>query len=134
MASKSGAASLEYRTLVACTQDLELALGSDRDLVHELHQGGFVKDDYDNIIDPKSSLSAKQKAGYLVVGIKNKVFVRRESYLDFISILEKQPNHFYDDIIETLQQCCKSGTANGQEISFPTTGPFNVLSDYQSSS
>ena len=105
----SGASSVEYRTLEACTLDLELALKDPvRDLVHALHRRGFItQDDYDNIVDPRSLLTGRQKAGCLVDAIKKKVCMKRERYLDFIDILKKQPSNYYDEIIEILQQCCK---------------------------
>ncbi len=68
------AESKEYITLVNCTAKLVIALRSDTAILHFLDKEGFIKPNiYEDVSNPKSMLSASEKAGLLVTGIKDKV-------------------------------------------------------------
>ncbi len=93
--------SKEYATLVSCTDRLEIAFTGDRDILHFLEQEGYnIPDDVSN---PKSMLSDRQKAGLVVTAIKNKVSLNSRNY-------QKLLDHFhcnervYGDIITILEQ------------------------------
>ena len=80
--SESGVGSCEYRTVVSCTKPLETALRAlDRDMVHFLHQEGFITQEvHDDVMNPRSMLNSHQKAGELVTGIRNKVELSAQNY------------------------------------------------------
>ena len=78
----------EYRTVVKCTKQLEIALQSDRDIAHFLHQEGFVTEEvYDDVLNPRSTLTDHQKAGKLVTAIRNKVELSAQDYHTFVNHL-----------------------------------------------
>ncbi len=91
----------EFATLVSCTGELERALTGDREILHFLqHEGYNLSDDVSN---PKSLLSAQDKAGLVVAAIRNKVSLSSRNY-------QKLLDHFhcnervYGDIIAILDQ------------------------------
>ncbi len=61
------AESKEYITIVNCTAKLVIALRSDASILHYLDREGFIKPNiYEDVNNPKSLLSASEKAGLLV--------------------------------------------------------------------
>ncbi len=81
----------EYRTIIHCTEELETALLSDRAILLFLKGEGFIEPNvYDDVTNPKSLLSASEKAGLLVTGIKNKVDLNPKNY-------HKLMRHFHQD-------------------------------------
>ena len=97
------AESKEYATLVSCTDMLEIALTGDRNILHFLEQEGYNIILSDEISNPRSSLSAQEKAWLVVTAIKNKVRLNSQNY-------QKLLDHFhcnervYGDIIAILDQ------------------------------
>ncbi len=78
----------EYLTLVKCASQFSTALHSDRDIPHYLHANKFLtKDMYDDVMDPKSRLSASEKACELVNGIRRRV---DHSPTDFHKLRERE--------------------------------------------
>ena len=92
----------EYITLVNCTVKLVIALRSDDSILHYLNKEGFIKPNiYEDVRNPKSMLSASEKAGLLVTGIKDKVELNRKNYHKFVNHL-RQNIRLYGDIVEIL--------------------------------
>ncbi len=74
--------SLEHSTILNCASKLAIALRSDNDIAHYLVREWFISEEvYDEVIAPKSMLSAADKAGMLVTGIRNKVRTNSQYYL-----------------------------------------------------
>ena len=96
------AESKEYITIVNCTAKLVIALRSDASILHYLDREGFIKPNiYEDVNNPKSLLSASEKAGLLVTGIKDKVELNPKKYHKFVDHL-RQNMRMYDDIVEIL--------------------------------
>ena len=93
---------LESTVLLVCTSQLEKAFESDRDLAHHLNKEGYVKDDeYNEVTDPKSIISKREKASILVSGIKKTVALNSQRYHDFLDYLRLSPRK-YGDIVGIL--------------------------------
>ena len=97
-------ASVELKTLRACTGQLETALKrEERDLVHFLNVSGFISEDvYDIVLNPLSMLSEVQKAGELVKGIKWRVEQDRASYHELVAKL-KDFGKVYKPVLRALE-------------------------------
>ena len=97
--------SLEYRTVVSCAKPLEIALRSaDRDIVHFLHQEGFVTQEvHDEVLNPRSMWTTHQKAGELLTGIRNKVELSAQSYHTLLKHL-CQGGKQYEGIVSKLDE------------------------------
>ena len=102
---------LESTVLVVCTGQLERAFECDRDLAHHLNKEGYVKDDeYNEVTDPKSMLSKREKASILVSGIKKTVALKSQRYHDFLDYLKLYPRKYGDiaDILDNVYgEYCK---------------------------
>ena len=94
----------EYRTIVQCTTQLEVALRScDGVIVHFLNQEGFITEEvHDEVLNPRL-LNDYQKATKLVTGVRNKVFLRAQSYHTFLNYLCRRGNH-YGSIVKILDE------------------------------
>ncbi len=117
----------EYVTIVQCTEKLEIALESDKAILNFLDREGFIKPNiYEDVNNPKSMLSASEKAGLLVTGIKNKVKLNLKNYHKLIRHFH-QDRRLYGDIADILdEEYHKQGGVpeNVHEISQTQTGIF----------
>ncbi len=95
------AESKEYITLVNCTAKLVIALRSDTAILHFLDKGFIKPNIYEDVSNPKSMLSASEKAGLLVSGIKDKVELNPKNYHKFVDHLRRD-RRMYRDIVEIL--------------------------------
>ena len=95
--------SLEYRTLVNCTKQLELALYKDRDIAHFLHKNGLITQETVNN-DPQFNVSSRQKAGLLVTEIKNKVCLNSENYHKFVQHLRENERQYKDILCILIEE------------------------------
>ncbi len=94
----------EYITLVNCTAKLVIALRSDTSILHYLNREGFVKPNiYEDVNNPKSTLSASEKAGLLVTGIKDKVELNPKNYHKLMRHFH-QDRRLYGDIADILDE------------------------------
>ena len=94
--------SKEYITIVNCTAKLVIALRSDASILHYLDREGFIKPNiYEDVNNPKSLLSASEKSGLLVTGIRDKVELNPKNYHKFVDHL-RQNRRLYRDIMEIL--------------------------------
>lgn len=95
--------SLEYKTIVSCAKQLEIAFSSlDRNLVHFLNQEGFITQEVcDDILNPRSTLTNREKAGELVTGIRKKVELSAPKYHSFLNYLCQRGKQ-YEDIVNIL--------------------------------
>ena len=94
----------EYRTIIHCTEELETALLSDRAILHFLEGEGFIEPNvYDDVTNPKSLLSASEKAGLLVTGIKDKVKLNPKNYHQLMRYFY-QNRRMYGDIADILDK------------------------------
>ncbi len=91
----------EYATLVSCTDKLEIALKGDQDILHFLEQEGYIIPD--DVSNPKSMLSAQEKAGLVVAAIKNKVCLTSRNYQNLLKHFHTN-ERVYGDIITILEQ------------------------------
>ncbi len=92
----------EFRTIVQCTEELEIALQSDKAILNFLDREGFIKPSvYEDVNNPKSLLSASEKAGLLVTGIKNKVKLNPKNYHKLLKYFHKD-RRMYGDIADIL--------------------------------
>ncbi len=94
----------EYITLVNCTAKLVIALRSDTSILHYLDREGFIKPNiYEDVNNPKSMLSASEKAGLLVSGIKDKVELNPKNYHKLMRHFH-QDRRLYGDIADILDE------------------------------
>ncbi len=94
----------EYRTIIHCTEELESALLSDRAILLFLVGEGFIEPNvYDDVTNPKSLLSASEKAGLLVTGIKDKVKLNPKNYHQLMRYFH-QNRRMYGDIADILDK------------------------------
>ncbi len=92
---------MEYDALVSCTDKLEIALTGDQEILHFLEQEGYnIPDDVSN---PTSMLSDRQKAGLVVTAIKNKVSLNTRNYQKLLDHFHRNKRK-YGDIITILEQ------------------------------
>ena len=93
----------EHTTILNCASQLENALQSNiREVAHHLVKEGFISEEvYDDVIDPRSMLSAAAKAGMLVTGIRQKVKANSQHYEELMSYF-RQYQDKYVDIIKIL--------------------------------
>ncbi len=108
IASQDKATMSEYKTVLQCTEELEIALESDRAILNFLDREGFIRPSiYEDVSNPKSLLSASEEAGLLVTGIKHKVRLNPKNY-------HKLMRHFHQDrrIMEILQISWKRNIAS----------------------
>ena len=95
---------VEYTTLVNCTDELETALHSDKAILNFLNREGFIKPNiYEDVNNPKSLLSASDKAGLLVTGIKNKVKLNPKNYHKLMRYF-RGDSGMYGDIADILEE------------------------------
>ena len=93
---------VESRVLRRCSSQLENAFESDSDLTHYLNSEGYLKDnDYEEIVNPNSTLSKRDKASILVKGVKNKVSLNANRYHEFLKHLRLNTRK-YGDIVDIL--------------------------------
>ena len=97
--------SCEYRTLVSTTVVLETALRVvDEDLILFLYQEGFITYEVsEDILNPKSMLTSRQKARELVTGIRNKVELSAQSYHTLVHRL-RQSGKQYKSLMDILDR------------------------------
>ena len=113
------AGSKEYLTVVHCSGSLETALKDDRDVVYYLHREGFITGDMcDQVLNPKSLLSAAEKAGQLVTKIRDRVRLSVQEYHKLVGHLS-QNRRQYGSIVDTL---------NTEYIRLGATGEHQLLS------
>ncbi len=94
----------ENRTIIHCTEQLEITLRSDRAILNFLNREGLIKPDvYEDVKNPKSLLSASEKAGLLVTEIKNKVSLNPENYHKLMRHFH-QDRRMYGDIADILDK------------------------------
>ncbi len=94
----------EYKTILQCTEELEIALESDKAILNFLDREGFIKPNiYEDVNNPKSLLSASEKAGLLVTGIKNKVKLNSKNYHKLMRHFH-QDRRMYGDIADILDE------------------------------
>ena len=110
------AESKEYSTIVKCRRKLEIALESDRDIAQFLLQQGFITQErYDEVINPKSSLTDADKVSMLVTAIRNRVELNPRNYHKVVDHL-RQNIIRYRDIIEILDKQYHQTTAVGSPL------------------
>ena len=65
----------EYETMENCTPSLEIVFkGADREIVHYLKKEGFINESVRaDVLNPRSMLTEKDKAGKLVEAIKDAI-------------------------------------------------------------
>ncbi len=117
----------EYKTLLQCTKKLEIALKSDRNILNFLNLEGFIKPSiYEDVNNPKSLLSASEKAGLLVTGIKDKVELNPKNYHKLMRHFH-QDRRMYGDIADILdEEYCKQGGVP-EEVRPPAEGILSHL-------
>ncbi len=94
----------EYKTILRCIEELELALKSDGDILNFLDGEGFIKPNvYDKVKNPISLLSDAEKAGLLVTGIKDKVKLNPKNYHKLMRHFH-QDRRMYGDIADILDE------------------------------
>ncbi len=95
--------SKEYLALVGTTSQLEKAFESDTDLYHYLHLKGYIKDDhYNEVINPRSALSKKEKSSMVVSAIRQKVALNSQRYYVLLNYLRLNPRK-YGDVVNLLE-------------------------------
>ena len=102
---------LEYSAVLKCASQLETALRSDRDITHYLFKEGFISEGvYEDVLDPRSTLSAADKAGLLVTGIRQKVKINSQYYSKLMRYFSENKDK-YVDIIQTLKDSYSASPA-----------------------
>ena len=96
--------SREFLTVLHCSKSLETALQGDRDVVYFLHREGFISGEMcDDILNPRSLLTAAEKAGQLVTRIRNRVELSAEEYHKLVEHLG-QNRRKYGSIMDILDK------------------------------
>ncbi len=103
--------SVEYTTLVKCTDMLEIAFHQDRAMTHFLHGSGLISEEtYDSVSDPRSTtLNPMEKAFLLVRDIKLKVRLNPENYHVLIRYFSENELQ-YKDILNILNKKYEAST------------------------
>ncbi len=114
----------EYKTILQCTEELEAALESDKAILNFLNREFFIKPSiYEDVNNPKSLLSASEKAGLLVTGIKNKVKLNPNNYHKLMRYFH-QDRGMYGDILD--KEYRKQGDVS-EEVHPPAEGTSSHL-------
>ncbi len=117
----------EYKTILQCTEKLEIALESDRAILNFLDREGFIKPNiYEDVNNPDSSLSASEKAGLLVTGIKNKVRLNPKNYHKLMRHFH-QDRRLYGDIADILDEEYHKQEGVSEEVHSPAEGTSSHL-------
>ena len=117
----------EYKTILRCIEELELALKSDGDILNFLDREGFIKPNvYDKVKNPISLLSDAEKAGLLVTGIKDKVKLNPKNYHKLMRHFH-QDRRLYGDIADILDEEYRKQGGVPEEIHPPAEGTSNHL-------
>ncbi len=91
------------RTVKKCTYQLEMALGSSKDLLIFLDGESLISEGvYRDLRDPRSSLSKDDKASCLVLEIRRVVELKSENYHTIMNYLRSMDQ--YKDIVEILDR------------------------------
>lgn len=95
---------IELKTLENCVESLELALSRlERGVVYFLNREGFINESIqDRVLDPRSLLDEKEKAGELVKEIRKRVKQDSQSYYTFLNEL-KRYGKLYQPAVNTLE-------------------------------
>ena len=98
------AESREYATLVKHSEELEIALSSDTNILHFLNKEGFITDSvYYEVCDPKSMMSPAEKSCKVVNAIRNKVKLNPQNYHKLLHHF-RQDRRSYGDIADILDK------------------------------
>ena len=117
----------EYKTILQCTKEVEIALESDKDILNFLDREGFIKPSiYEDVSNPKSLLSASEKAGLLVTGIKNKVRLNPKNYHKLMRHFH-QDRRLYGDIADILDEEYRKQGGVPEEVHPPAEGASSQL-------
>ncbi len=117
----------EYITIVNCTAKLVIALRSDTSILHYLDREGFIKPNiYEDVSNSKSLLSASQKAGLLVAGIKDKVELNPKNYHKLMRHFH-QDRRMYGDIADILDHEYRKQGGVPEEVLPPAEGTSSYL-------
>ena len=94
--------SKEYLSLRNCSGSLETALKGDRDVMYYLNKEGFISHDMcEDLLNPRSLLTAAEKAGQLVAKIRDRVKLSAQEYHKLVGHLS-QNRRQYGSIVDTL--------------------------------
>ena len=117
----------EYETILQRTKEVEIALESDKDILKFLDREGFIKPSiYEDVGNPKSLLSASEKAGLLVTGIKNKVRLNPKNYHKLMRHFH-QDRRLYGDIADILDEEYRKQGGVPEEVHPPAEGASSQL-------
>lgn len=95
---------MEYLTVLHCMGKLELAFKGDRDLATFLLQEGVIsKDTYDDVMNPRSTLTTVQKAGELLRELMDAIKMNCQKYHSFMGRFRENPRA-YKDIVDILDE------------------------------
>ncbi len=113
--------------IVQCTEELEIALESDKAILNFLNREFFIKPNvYEDVNNPKSLLSASEKAGLLVTGIKNKVKLNPKNYHKLMRYFH-QDRGMYGDIADILDNKYRKEGGVSEEVHPPAEGTSSHL-------
>ena len=94
-------ASAEHRTILICWRKVKLTLKDDPDLALFLFQNQFVKKHvYEEISNPRSMLTAEQKAEKLLAAVYDSVELNPQLFHVLVNQLRK--NHWYTYVVGVL--------------------------------
>lgn len=95
--------SKEYKALVNCMNELEIALQSDREVVHFLFKEGLINSELrGNVLDPKNKWTALEKSGLLAIAIEEKVKLSARNYRIVVNYLRSKDK--YKEVVEKLDE------------------------------
>ena len=119
--------SKEHETLRKKTKEMEIALRSDRDIVHFLYRERFISHDvYEEVLDPRSMLTATEKSSKLVICIRNKVKLNPQNYHKLLHHF-RQDRRNYGDITDILDNEY-SGNALAPQINAASQDTHQAIS------
>ena len=95
----------EYETIVNCTVGLEIIFkGCESSMVHFLRREGFIREAVsDDVLDPRSMLTQRDKAGRLVEGIRDAVFLNKDMFHTLLNHL-RTCGKYYSSTVDSLSK------------------------------
>ena len=97
----------ELQAIKNCASKMEIAFKrSDGDLVHNLEKEGFFQEELcEDVLNPRSMLTERQKAGKMVEAIRDAINLSNKKFHTLLAILRQGENAaYYSSIVDSLTE------------------------------
>lgn len=117
--------SREYTILFKCTEKMKLAPSSSSSLLHSLFMKGLINRAlYDDLSEPRSMLSRRDKVNMLVRAIQNAVELNPKKYHVLMDILSQNKRE-YGDILDILKEYGKISAPQPNNVPLNSVGKLS---------